>query len=133
MNQAAGLGNTCNSTLPLLQPTPLDWEPLQPPFEHISNRSRFDFPLTLESTELIIPAGLGDMNFQDKLFAYQDMTSSLTQLPEGLPLFELGVGKQTVKSEEEHPGTTPDSFFDDLPMDMFDNLELPQPASSAAW
>ena len=115
-----GLVNPNDTTLPLLAP-PLDWEPPPLSFGHLPS-SALDFPLLLDNPELI--PGLGDASFQDN--------SGFTQLPENLPFFGLGAGRNGGKAEG-HSGI-PDSFFDDFPADMFDYLEQPPPpTSSAAW
>ena len=82
-----GLVNPHDTTLPLLEP-PLDWEP--PPL-HFGNLPSlaFDFPLLLDKPEVI--PGLGDTSFQDN--------SGLTQLPESLLFFGLGVGRNGGKTE----------------------------------
>ncbi|XP_072987320.1 probable transcription factor MYB58 [Typha latifolia] len=124
------------TAFPLLEPAMVDRESsssnttslAQLPFDHLSY-PLLDLPVLSESPDLV--PGFVDMSSIDDITCpeplHQMQPSSM-----GLPFF--GAEGTHHAGGAEHQGTD-DIFFDDLPPDMFDSLELPPPppSSSMPW
>lgn len=82
-----------------------------------------DLPPLAASYDLI--SGFSDASFLD---IYGDASEKELQFPLDLPYMELEVNQQCAK-RQDNDLMTPDSFFHDFPVDMFDHLE-PLPNSS---
>lgn len=111
----------------------LDFAPIEkkPYIDHspppLSNFPRLEpeLPLGLESQEL--ETRLGDPNFLD-VFG-QAESSEIIHLPYASPGFGAERRYVNVGSGENEKPVTPDSFIDDFPMDIFDQIEmLPSPS-----
>ncbi|KAG9441470.1 hypothetical protein H6P81_017324 [Aristolochia fimbriata] len=124
--------------IPMDQNPYLEQQPLQPPLPQLE----FPFPQLPEpSLGIPLPPGgqEGDLcqGFVDPVFS--DMFGCCHGPPSendlgfssGFPALELDTGQNGVKLEAKINPSTPESFFDDFPTDMFDYLEsLP---SSSDW
>ncbi|XP_058086537.1 transcription factor DUO1 [Magnolia sinica] len=100
---------------------------LQFPFTQLPPPA-LDFPLLAESEDLVTE--ISDNRFWDMLSGRESCsdTDNGPRFTLGLPFFELDAGHHGTRQEDNIP-TTPDSFFDDFPADMFNHLEpLPSPS-----
>ncbi|XP_068644924.1 transcription factor DUO1-like [Aristolochia californica] len=125
---------------PSLEITPIDQNPyLEHPLPLPPPQLQFPFPQLPEPPPLGIPLppegqdlcqGFVDPIFSDVFGCHNPGSENDLRFPSGFPALELDTGQNGVKLEEKNP-STPDSFFDDFPTDMFDYLEsLP---SSSDW
>ncbi|XP_077242953.1 transcription factor DUO1-like [Tasmannia lanceolata] len=96
-------------------------------YDHFSHPP-LDFPFLPES-QYLHSVGFGDPSFLD-IFACRETFESINgpRFATWLPYFELDTGGYGTKEEGDNI-MSPDSFFDDIPVDMFDSLE-PFPSSS---
>ncbi|XP_077235374.1 transcription factor DUO1-like [Tasmannia lanceolata] len=102
---------------------------LDPPPQFPYAHPPFDLPPLPESQD--VTAGFCDPSFLD-IFSCRETLESINspqflingpQFPIGLSYFELDTDRHGIKQEEDSIIMNPDSFFDDIPVDMFDNLE----------
>ncbi|CAL5429629.1 unnamed protein product [Camellia sinensis] len=118
-----------DSSQPSLNTTETDTKPsndilLQLSFTHLPN-SKLDLPILAESH--------AEPNFLDVFTSHQQQAFELGDVSQlinfGSPFFEVeGIGRDDGRANNDRLAS-PDSFFDELPSDMFDYLE-PCPSSS---
>ncbi|OVA04675.1 SANT/Myb domain [Macleaya cordata] len=122
----------------LVKPSSLNLEPSLPEIEfpsierkpYIDLLPQFSFP-QLPEPVLDLPLLSENQDLVLDVFGHREISEpeNGSQFSVGLPFFGLGNSdRNNVKGEGDNP-TTPDSFFDDFPTDMFDYME-PLPSSS---
>ncbi|PIA27296.1 hypothetical protein AQUCO_08100025v1 [Aquilegia coerulea] len=112
------------TNLPQLEFTPTEKKPCIDPQPHFSfqlPQPTLDVQLLPESQDLVL--GLGDSNLMD-MFGHQE-TPGLDRGSHSVnaPFLGLrGSSRNGGKGDSDNPAT-PDSFFEDFPIDMFDYIE----------